>query len=63
MAGDLDLTMIAEGVETENQVSVLTNAGCSFQQGFYYSPLLKQENLINILGKNKEESAPYIFEE
>lgn len=63
MAGDLDLTMIAEGVETENQVSVLTNAGCSFQQGFYYSPPLKQENLINILGKNKEESAPYIFEE
>lgn len=63
MAKDLHLSIIAEGVETENQVSVLTAAGCSCQQGFYYSPPLKLENLIRVLGKNREESASYLSEE
>ena len=63
IANDLNLSIIAEGVETENQVSVLTAAGCSCQQGFYYSPALKQENLIRILGKNREESASYLSEQ
>ncbi len=63
MAKDLHLSIIAEGVETENQVSVLTEAGCSYQQGFYYSTPLKQENLLKILGKNRDESAPYLSED
>ena len=63
IANDLNLSIIAEGVETENQVSVLTAAGCSCQQGFYYSPALKQENLIRILGKNREESTSYLSEQ
>nr|WP_314459104.1 bifunctional diguanylate cyclase/phosphodiesterase [uncultured Clostridium sp.] len=62
IANDLHLSIIAEGVETENQVSVLKTAGCSCQQGFYYSPALKQENMIRILGKNREESASYLSE-
>ena len=33
IARDLDLNIIAEGVETENQVNILTNAGCDYQQG------------------------------
>ncbi|MDF2889567.1 MAG: diguanylate cyclase/phosphodiesterase [Lacrimispora sp.] len=63
MAGDLHLSIIAEGVETENQVSVLTEAGCNYQQGFYYSPPLKQANLMKILGKDRDESASYLSEE
>ena len=63
MAKDLHLSIIAEGVETENQVSALTEAGCSYQQGFYYSTPLKQENLLRILGKNRVESAPYLSED
>jgi diguanylate cyclase (GGDEF)-like protein/PAS domain S-box-containing protein len=38
MARALSLTVIAEGVETERQLSELRRLGCSQVQGFYYSP-------------------------
>ena len=63
MAKDLDITIIAEGVETENQVSILTEAGCDFQQGFYYSPTLEKEALLQILGTSLENSIPVLEEE
>lgn len=63
MAKDLDITIIAEGVETENQVSILTEAGCDFQQGFYYSPTLEKEALLQILGTSFEDSIPVLEEE
>ena len=63
MANDLNLTIIAEGVETENQVSVLSEAGCTYQQGFYYSASINPDTLIHILGKNRKDSAPYLLEE
>jgi diguanylate cyclase (GGDEF)-like protein len=56
MARDLDMTIIAEGVETENQVQILTEAGCNYQQGFYYSPTLEKDILIKILGTSLTES-------
>ncbi len=37
MAHSLDITAIAEGVETLEQVNFLKDIGCSFIQGFYYS--------------------------
>jgi len=33
----MDLEVIAEGVENEKQVELLTNANCHKIQGFYYS--------------------------
>jgi diguanylate cyclase (GGDEF)-like protein len=63
MAKDLDITIIAEGVETENQVSILTEAGCDFQQGFYYSPTLEKEALLQILGTSLDDSIPVLEEE
>lgn len=36
MAGVLNIDVIAEGVETEEQSSVLQKHGCQFLQGFYY---------------------------
>lgn len=56
MARDLDMTIIAEGVETENQVQILTEAGCNYQQGFYYSPTLEKDTLLKILGTTLTES-------
>ncbi|WP_367569115.1 EAL domain-containing protein [Lacrimispora sp.] len=50
MARELDITVIAEGVETENQVKILTEAGCNYQQGFYYSPTLEKDMLLKTLG-------------
>lgn len=63
MAKDLDITIIAEGVETENQVTILTEAGCDFQQGFYYSPTLEKDALLQILGTSLDDSIPVLEEE
>jgi diguanylate cyclase (GGDEF)-like protein len=62
MAKDLDITIIAEGVETENQVTILTEAGCDFQQGFYYSPTLEKDALLQILGTALDDSIPVLEE-
>lgn len=37
MAKNLGLTIVAEGVETEEQVGYLTNKGCDIFQGYYFS--------------------------
>lgn len=36
MAHDLGLNVVAEGVETEDQVSILQNANCTYCQGYYF---------------------------
>ena len=37
MAKDLNMEVLAEGVETENQQKFLKNAECDMIQGYYYS--------------------------
>jgi diguanylate cyclase (GGDEF)-like protein/PAS domain S-box-containing protein len=37
LARSLDMEVIAEGVENESQVAILTGMGCDCVQGFYYS--------------------------
>jgi EAL domain-containing protein (putative c-di-GMP-specific phosphodiesterase class I) len=36
LAQKLDLSVVAEGVETETQASVLANMGCHIHQGYLY---------------------------
>lgn len=44
MSKSLDLDVVAEGVETEEQLQLLKNLNCKYIQGFYYSkPLCMQE--------------------
>lgn len=45
MAHALDITVVAEGVETENQLAVLREKGCDLIQGYYYSKPLNLEVL------------------
>lgn len=58
IARNLGLKLIAEGVETENQVNLLKEYGCSYEQGFYYSPTVDAKGLHDILGKPWRVSAP-----
>ena len=63
MAKELGLNIIAEGVETAGQLAVLEDAGCTFQQGFYYAPTLEEDTLAEILGMDLETSLPVIERE
>lgn len=45
----LDLRIIAEGVETEEQVKLLTNLGCERAQGYYFSKPLPVDQFERLL--------------
>lgn len=49
MAQGLDLDVIAEGVETEEQISTLKQAGCIHAQGFYFGRPMPVEEFEKIL--------------
>lgn len=46
----LDLTVVAEGVETAGQVDFLCRQGCRQAQGFLYSPALEAQALADWIG-------------
>jgi EAL domain-containing protein (putative c-di-GMP-specific phosphodiesterase class I) len=46
MAHALDLEVVAEGVETEEQLAFLREQGCDRVQGFYYSQALPRDELV-----------------
>lgn len=56
IAKKVGLNLIAEGVETQKQLDALNRFGCELQQGFYYSPTLPEDILIQVLDTSKEES-------
>lgn len=43
MAHEIGIKTVAEGVETEEQVSFLRQSGCDYIQGYYYSKPLPEE--------------------
>lgn len=53
MAKELDLEVLAEGVETKAQAEFLSEAGCNKAQGFYYAKPLPLEEFEEILLENK----------
>jgi diguanylate cyclase (GGDEF)-like protein len=46
MAANLNLQVIAEGVESEDQQTFLRNEGCQEIQGFFLSPAVNPENFM-----------------
>lgn len=40
LARDLRMNIVAEGVETEDQLTLLRNIGCELAQGFHFSPAM-----------------------
>lgn len=63
IAKNLDLAVIAEGVETQEQVDALTQFSCPYQQGFYFSPTVTEDVLYQVLGKTLAESRQIIARE
>ncbi len=45
----LELSMVAEGIETPEQLEYLRHVGCDFGQGFLYSEPLSDEAVIDLL--------------
>jgi diguanylate cyclase (GGDEF)-like protein len=49
LAGNLGLTTVAEGVETQAQAHLLLQAGCDYGQGYYFHPALEAEEAERLL--------------
>ncbi|GLS89592.1 GGDEF-domain containing protein [Psychromonas marina] len=50
MGKNLGMTVLAEGVETEKQVTILKNKGCDLYQGYYFSKPLTLDALEVFIG-------------
>lgn len=49
LAARLNKTVVAEGIENENQRNMLKEFGCDLQQGYYYSRPVPQDVLFSII--------------
>lgn len=55
LAHNMDIKVICEGVETEEQNSLVSGSGCDYVQGWYYSkalPLEECESFIEVYSKS-----------
>jgi EAL domain-containing protein (putative c-di-GMP-specific phosphodiesterase class I) len=49
LAKDLDINVVAEGVETEEQLDYLRNEGCSYVQGYHLHPPLAPSEVVSLV--------------
>jgi EAL domain-containing protein (putative c-di-GMP-specific phosphodiesterase class I) len=63
LAGSLNMAVIAEGVETKEQLEMLSRFGCDEAQGFYFARPMPLGELKDFLRMNQEvlenEPDPY----
>lgn len=52
MADKLELGLLAEGVETKEQVDLLQNIGCDQVQGYYYAKPMPEDEFFELLKKD-----------
>ncbi|MBD5130437.1 MAG: EAL domain-containing protein [Ruminococcaceae bacterium] len=55
MASNLDITVLAEGVETKEQVDLLTKIGCDQVQGYYYAKPMPEEEFFELYVKSNSK--------
>lgn len=53
----LDMNVIAEGVETQQQLKFLLEQGCRYIQGYYFSKPLSERDYENLLKKEDDKNA------
>jgi EAL domain-containing protein (putative c-di-GMP-specific phosphodiesterase class I) len=58
LADGLAMTAIAEGVETEGELSELSRLGCSFAQGYLFSYPIPAEELMTLLSESSTPVEP-----
>lgn len=58
LAHNLGFNVVAEGVETLQQVRQLQNWGCEFAQGYYYAKPLDKVSAWNFLQENLDTKSP-----
>jgi EAL domain-containing protein (putative c-di-GMP-specific phosphodiesterase class I) len=51
IAKNLNVPVVAEGVETKEQLALLKNAGCPLVQGFYFSRPLPPDEFEKLIAK------------
>ena len=52
-----ELKVVAEGVETQEQVDILSNLGCQYMQGFWFSRPLAAAEASKLFNLNNSEAA------
>jgi|HubBroStandDraft_1064217.scaffolds.fasta_scaffold00219_3 diguanylate cyclase (GGDEF)-like protein len=62
LAHSLHLKVIAEGVETSEQLELLTQLGCDQYQGFYFSPALNATQFVALV-KQASAALPALTED
>ena len=55
MVKDMNMELVAEGVETLEQTNMLKDMGCDYFQGYYYSKPLPGKEFIKLLASQKLE--------
>ena len=53
MANKLELGLLAEGVETKEQIEQLQSIGCDQVQGYYYAKPMPEEEFFALLQKQQ----------
>ena len=58
MARSLDLRVVAEGVETKEQLSLIREYGCHEYQGYFFSPAVEADAFAKLMPRvSPQESA------
>jgi diguanylate cyclase (GGDEF)-like protein/PAS domain S-box-containing protein len=52
----LELEIVAEGVETAEQLALLSTEGCDEVQGFYFAKAMPAEDLMAFVGENRAQA-------
>lgn len=55
MGDNLGISVTAEGIETEEQMNILKDMGCTFGQGYYFARPMLKSDVIGFLKKQIED--------